>query len=219
MAKSTGDVERQAPKSCTGVVTGKYSMKNFIPVDPGDPDLSNKIAKYILEHPRLSAHIGSPEIAWVEPLASYEDCKPLVDAVNRICSWQDIFYILYISTDPGVEFIHRDSDEHEYFWALNIPILNCNDAYTSFYEPLPGEQGIVPGVEQHAQSNVGADAGGYTLWQSHQVKEIDRMYLTQPMLFNMATIHGIHNPTNQPRVSISIRMNCDIMEKYNLMQK
>lgn len=194
-------------------------MKNFIPVDLGNPDLSNNIAKYVLEHPRLSAHIGSPEIAWVEPLTSYEDCKPLIDAVNRICSWQDISYILYISTNPGVEFIHRDSENHAYFWALNIPILNCKDAYTSFYEPLPGEQGIVPADEQHAESNVGDGAGGYTLWQPNQVKEIDRMYLTQPMLFNMATIHCVHNPTNQPRVSISIRMKCNLLHNYNRLRK
>jgi hypothetical protein len=195
-------------------------MKNFIPVDLGDPDLSNKIAKYIVQNPRMSAVIGSSEYGLIEPLDFYANCEPLVDAVNQICSWQDILYILFISTPPGVEFIHRDSDEHDYFWVLNIPILNCKDAYTSFYEPLPGEQGIVPAPKKCAESNVGPGRGdGYTQWQPNQVKEIDRMYLTQPMLFNMATIHGIHNPTNHPRVSISIRMNCDIMEKYNLMQK
>jgi hypothetical protein len=194
-------------------------MKNFIPVDLGDSNLSNSIAKYVAEHPRLSLHIGSPELTLIEPLDSYENCKPLVDAVSRICSWQDIFYIFFVSNNPGVEFIHRDSDEHEYFWALNIPILNCKDTYTSFYEPLPGEQGIVPAPEQHAESNVGVGAGGYTQWQPNQVKEIDRMYFTQPVLFNMATIHCIHNPTNQPRVSMSIRMKCDLLEKYKLIQR
>ena len=189
-------------------------------MDLGDPDLSNNIAKYVAEHPRLSGHAGSVTVpAFIESLDCYESCKPLVDAVNRICSWQDVLYIMFINVNPGTSPIHQDSlTHHDYFWALNIPILNCKDSCTLFFEPLPREQGIVPSLEI-AESSVGIGADGYRLWQPNQVKEIDRMHLTQPMLFNISSIHCVHNPTNQPRLSLSIRMNCDILEKYNIAQK
>jgi hypothetical protein len=183
-------------------------MKNFIPIDFQDSKLSDKIAKYITEHASFSTYIKASPLIVVD-LTSYENCRPLVDAVNQICSWQDINYILFLNARPGLEIIHQDSAEHEYYWALNIPILNCKDTYTSIYDPLPGEQGIT----------VSKDDGGYILWQKNQVKEIDRMYLTQPMIFNIASIHCIHNSSDQPRVSISIRMKCDLLEKYKLMQR
>ena len=183
-------------------------MKSFIPVDLGDTDLSNKIAKHVAEHPRLSGHVGSSEHVLIESLDCYESCNPLVDAVNQICPWQDVIYIILFNFNPGVEIIHRDNVNHEYFWVLNIPVLNCKDTHTSVYELLPGEQEYT----KH-------ETYGYTSWQSNQIKEIDRLHLTQPMIFDMSTIHCVHNPTNQPRLSLSIRTNCDLLEKYKLMQK
>lgn len=177
-------------------------MKNFIPIDFQDSKLS-EITKYVTEHSSFSTCIDAAPLMVVDPTA-YEKCKPLVDAVNQVCSWQDINYILFITAHPGIDVIHQDSAKHEYFWALNIPILNCKDTYTSIYEPLPDEQG----------TTVSKDAGGYILWQKNQVKEIDRMYLTQPMMFNIGSIHCVHNSTDHLRVSISIRMKCDLLEKY-----
>ena len=118
-----------------------------------------------------------------------------------------IYFILF-NFNPGVELIHRDNVNHEYFWVLNIPVLNCKDTHTSVYELLPGEQEYT----KH-------ETYGYTSWQSNQIKEIDRLHLTQPMIFDMSTIHCVHNPTNQPRLSLSIRTNCDLLEKYKLLQK
>ena len=191
-------------------------MKNFIPVDLGNPDLSSKIAKYVAEHPRLLGHAGSDRQVLIESLDCYEPCRPLVDAVNQLCSWQDVVYIILFNFNPGVEIIHRDSlIDHEYFWALNVPILNCHDPYTSIYELLPEEQGVVPAPEEYAKSGI----HGYTTWQPNQVKEIDRMHLIQPFLFDISTVHCVHNPTNQPRLSLSIRTKCNLLEKYKLMQK
>ena len=145
-------------------------MKNFIPVDLGDPNLSDKIARYVLKHPQLSKHIGSPTAVLSEPVSSYRLCKPLVDAVNRICSWSDIYYIMFFSFSPGVEIIHQDHD-HDYKWALNIPIINCAETYTAFYDPLPGETWALPTTEQSVESGV----GGYMTWRKDQIKEVEQI--------------------------------------------
>lgn len=188
-------------------------MNNFIPVDLQDPDLSSNIEKVIMKHPKLFLHIGS-EICFMNNSDTqiFSAFKPLINAVNKICDWSDVNSILFFNFNPGYELIHRDGDREVNgyeSWALNIPVLNCADTYTVFYEELPGatpDEGFLPG-----EATV-----GYTSWQPHQVKEIERMYFTQPVLFNVSSIHGVYNPTNSPRLSLSLRFKCDVVEKYKI---
>jgi len=193
-------------------------MKNFIPVDLGDPDLSEKLARYILKHPQLSAQVGSSTVGSYRSPTDFKLCTPLVEAVNKICSWSDISYIALFNFNTDVLIIHQDTP-HDYKWALNIPILNCADTYTAFYEPLSLNNFRMPTVEEIKQVGSEGAEEQIKLWPEDQVKEIDRMYLTQPVLFNISSIHGVHNHTGLPRVSCSIRANCDLEEKYNMMQK
>ena len=192
-------------------------MKNYVLLDLGDPDLSSKITTYASKHPDILKHWGTIATVGHHSWPEWQFCRPLVDAVNRVFSWSDLDWISTVITYPGVEIIHTDYDgikmEHfKYYWALNIPVLNCDKTYYSFYEALPGEH-----WESKKTAEYPVDVVCH--WKKEQLKEVDRVYFTQPMLFNTTTIHCAHNPTNQPRVAISVRMKCNLLEQYNLKKK
>jgi hypothetical protein len=153
------------------------------------------------------------------PKEAVEPCQVLTDAMNRICNWNDVSHVMVFRISPGVEVIHRDKD-CAYLsdkivpvkWHLNIPVTNCENCYTAFYEALPDQQYTLkpnlPGlVWDSADDNT-------HIYQPDQVKEIDRYYFRRPVVINSDTIHCVHNPTNQVTVRLSVRMNCDVLGKY-----
>lgn len=201
--------------------------KNYNFIDLGNDNLSHRLAdfletevdweQYTPEHHKDSIYAISN---WL-PKEAVEPCQELIDAVNRVCSWDDVDHVMVFRFSPGVEVIHRDEDcaylpdrTVPVKWHLNIPVTNCETTYTAIYEALP---------DQHQQYTLEPDLPGLAweigdgnthVYRSDQVKEIDRYYFRRPVVLNTKTIHCVHNPTNQVSVRMSLRMNCDVLEKY-----
>jgi hypothetical protein len=199
--------------------------RNYNFIDLGDDNLSHRLAdfletevdwkQYTPEQDKDSIYAISN---WL-PKEAVEPCQELIDAVNRVCSWDDVDHVMVFRVSPGVEIIHRDEDcvylpdrTVPVKWALNIPITNCENTYTAIYEALPDQQYT---LEPDLPGLVWESSDGNThVYRSDQVKEIDRYYFRRPVVLNTKTIHCVHNPTDQVSVRLSLRMNCDVLGKY-----
>ncbi len=104
---------------------------------------------------------------------------------------------------PDSDFpIHHDSTGDKY--SLNIPIQNCNNTYTLFYESEipPSEQYRYDPVKNHRQS--------YWQYDSSRCKEIARIEMSRPHLIDVSGPHNVINPTNKTRIIMLVRLSTDI---------
>ena len=84
--------------------------------------------------------------------------------------------------------------------SLNLPIKNCADTYTTFYEINESNQDCLKLVLPD----------GYRAFRCDDLKEISRYNLTQPVICNTSIPHTINNSsTHQWRVSLAIRYDVD----------
>ena len=196
--------------------------RNYNFIDLGDDNLSHRLADFLETEVDWERHTPGQDkdaiSSWLSKEA-VESCQELVDAVNRVCNWDDVDHIMIFRFSTGLELIHRDEDsvglpdnQTSVKYALNIPVTNCENTYTAIYEALPGQQYTteidIPGLEREP------GPGGCHIYRSDQVKEIDRYYFLRPVVLNTNTIHCVHNPTDQVSIRMSLRMNCDVLEKY-----
>lgn len=84
--------------------------------------------------------------------------------------------------------------------AINFPILNCKNTFTSFYETIN---------ENKVLTKLGNGITYWTFDENTTYKEIDRFVLDGPVLFNTKIPHQVNNPTNFPRYSASFRFKED----------
>ena len=196
--------------------------ENYNFIDLGDDNLSHRLANFLateVDWEKYSPEQDKDSISNWLPKEAVESCQELIDAVNRVCNWDDVDHLMLFRVSPGFEVIHRDEDFVSVLdqlvpvkWVLNIPVTNCKNTYTAIYEALPNQHYVVepnlPGLEWES------GPGGCHIYQSDQVREIDRYYFRQPVVLNTDTIHCVHNPTDQVSVRLSLRMNCDVLEKY-----
>ena len=81
--------------------------------------------------------------------------------------------------------------------ALNFGIHNISDTYTVMYKHIGGEI-----VIKRLPNGV-----PYKCYSQAELEEVGRFTLASPVLFNAATPHAVHNPTDKIRVSVSFRFN------------
>jgi hypothetical protein len=140
----------------------------------------------------------------------FKPCKPLVAAIETIRPWDEIQEIAVISVNNVTAMpIHVDQDNNT-TWALNIPIQNCLETYTSFYRVLENQ---TPDVMAHERT-YGTVFANYRL---DQVEEIDRLYLTKAAFFNTQVPHRAFNFSDEMRIIISVRFKteCDIAKYFD----
>ena len=133
------------------------------------------------------------------PTNAFETCTPLVHAVETIKPWSDIDKIGLVVCQPNIKIpIHIDLGEQiiKHKFAINIPIYNCEKPYTAFYRSLLEDRGDVY-VQPHGDSLIRYDES--------VMQEIARMHLYKSAIFNTQVPHGITNPTDEPRIAVSIR--------------
>jgi hypothetical protein len=156
----------------------------------------NLIAERILKH--TPDDYKQKDMYKTLPVDFFTACKPLVDAVETIKPWSDIFSIGMITVKPHSKLpIHTDLGQvMETKYALNIPIYNCEKPYTVFYRP---KDNIIPreAFQEHGDS--------FTHYRDDEVIEIGRMHLYKAAFFNTQIPHGIVNPTDESRIIISLR--------------
>lgn len=90
-------------------------------------------------------------------------------------------------------------------YVLNIPLINCEKSTTFFYEIIDKSQPelLWGGWGEQAKKNK------LTIIPQDNLKTVDQVTLTCPAFLRISKPHGVHNPTNNPRIVASIRINSD----------
>lgn len=84
--------------------------------------------------------------------------------------------------------------------AINIPLINCAETYTSFYRYLSG-----PIKKMHFER----DKITYVYYGDANLEEIDRYHLTGPIILNTSVPHSVVNDTSNLRFALSFRFEVD----------
>jgi hypothetical protein len=110
--------------------------------------------------------------------------------------------LIYSPANMKPMWSHKDAiqndigfpDRNKY--ALNIPLVNCENSLTSFYSDkgatvldLPGYGGIQSTVNRIKSKTVA----------------IDSYVLDRPIFFNTQVLHAVRNYSDKPRYAISLR--------------
>ena len=134
------------------------------------------------------------------PFEIIKECTPLVEAVETMKPWSDLAQISLVITMPNEKFpIHTDLGVAlKTIYALNIPIYNCKKSYTVFYRIKDNVVGL-----EKPQNHVMGD--NYIEYNEEDVEEIGRMHLYKSAFFNTQIPHSTVNPTDDLRISITIR--------------
>jgi hypothetical protein len=130
-------------------------------------------------------------------------CKPLVEAVETIKPWSDVYYIAMITVAPHDKLpTHTDWDMKDKPYSLNIPIYNCDKTPSIFYKlKIPDDQPKVI-FQDHGDP--------FYYYSADQTEEIERFNLTQTAFFNTQVPHSALNTTSEARIMISVRFKSPI---------
>ena len=140
--------------------------------------------------------------------AFFESNELLVKAVETIRPWNEVNNICIATTISKQRLpIHADTAIIERLrkgnasrWALNIPVHNCVNSYTNFYQCKEGASGK---VESDADAINYNDT--FTAYDDDDMQIADTLIMTEAALFNLLMPHAAFNDTDEPRVLISVR--------------
>lgn len=150
------------------------------------PDLYKKESKFTPESP--------------EP---FSKCWQLVKAIETVTPWKNVESIVIISCSKAIPFdVHTDNYKNNY--ALNIPLLNCENSYTLFYKTKDRESPVSKAVEQTHNLP-------YSFYREDQVEIIDKMYLHKPAFFNVNIPHKPVSVTDEVRLILSVRFHKEVL--------
>jgi hypothetical protein len=159
-------------------------------------DIKQIIPKYLPELYKKESKF-TPESP--EP---FSKCWQLVKAIETVTPWENVESIVIISCSKDIPFdIHTDNYTNSY--ALNIPLLNCENSYTLFYKVKEGESPISKAVEQTHNLP-------YSFYKDNQVEVIDKMYLHKPAYFNTNVPHKPVTETDGVRLILSVRFHKEV---------
>ncbi len=102
--------------------------------------------------------------------------------------------------------IHRDFRTASTL-AINIPLLNCENSVTEFWEVDP----TAPVIKKLTPNFV-----PYNEVDPTKCKKIDEYKLTSPVIFDTSVPHSVHNFSDQDRLAISIRFKEDPWHLINI---
>lgn len=91
---------------------------------------------------------------------------------------------------------HIDLMDDERNIALNFPIKNCDNTYTTMYKLKKGDQIDITLPDGTAYSKFSDDS---------EFEEVETFYLKKPTFFNTGIPHQVFNNTDDVRLSLSIR--------------
>jgi hypothetical protein len=155
-------------------------------------EISNTILPYIpTEVHKYTVFKSLPE-------KQFSLCKPLVEAVESIKPWSDIYYIAMITVAPYDKLpTHIDWDMKDKPWSLNIPIYNCAKTPSVFYKLKSPDAEPKVIYQDHGDP--------FYYYSSDQTEEVERFHLTKAAFFNTQVPHSAVNNTSQARIMISVR--------------
>jgi hypothetical protein len=127
-------------------------------------------------------------------------CKELYSYIELNGRWNNIDRISIISTKKFSKLpVHTDEGPSikKTIYALNIPIINCYENYTSFYKVKKKTQTILK-EQDHGDE--------YLSFDLDFLEEIDRLFLMDDVYWvNTQVPHGVTNDTDSSRIIISVR--------------
>lgn len=124
-------------------------------------------------------------------------------SIEKKILYRDIISIGVVIQKPHSDCpIHTDDITELNCIALNIPIKNCNNTFTKFFD-------INPGQEPKKMRSLAVEDGYYYYYSEDQVKEIETLHPIKPVFFNLNVPHAVYNYTDNTRVLISVRINLD----------
>lgn len=114
--------------------------------------------------------------------------------------------------------LHIDSLHcEERFIALNIPIINCDNTFTAWYE---AEIDKLIWDKLHGHIDITYDAACHCKWETS--KEVKRVESYEPMLINVSVPHSVFNPNDKYRFLVSSRftpeLTSDDIQKLGIHQ-
>lgn len=98
----------------------------------------------------------------------------------------------------------EDYGDTGYVLAINIPVKNTEDTYTSFYEYIDGPITNLEFGSDHGSHNV-----QYRYYGKSNLKEIDGYFLNKPVIINTSIPHSVTNNTDKDRFVITFRFKKD----------
>jgi hypothetical protein len=86
--------------------------------------------------------------------------------------------------------IHTDTGSHNF--SLNIPIQNCDNTWTVWYET--------------EQVPIYIDKPSHYQYSADLCKEIGRIEMSNPYIINTDIPHAAYNPNNSTRILLAVRL-------------
>jgi hypothetical protein len=99
--------------------------------------------------------------------------------------------LIYCPRKYAPQYSHKDRVTHSTL-ALNIPLINCENSKTIFYECEKTDKFIYKERLTEAKD-------------ISKCQEIGSYILDKPILFNTQVLHAVFNHSDMPRLSISLR--------------
>lgn len=105
--------------------------------------------------------------------------------------------------------IHVDTEDWQSrCYALNIPVVNCDDSYTVFYDPVTRD----PDAYLSGDSKAYATARGFS---EEGAVELGRWPVKKPAWVNVCIPHRAENSNSETRLIISTRFWPEIHDYFN----
>ena len=167
-----------------------------------DLDNYDTIIKKCLEYVKSKDMIYSRKLAhasWynISTIELMSACPELVESLNKY-SLKIYMSAVYVMYDPSHTSIHID---HYHSQArLNLPLLNCDNTYTNFYES-DGE--IVKWVNP--------DSGVVSYNTIGQPRLVDRVEMKQATVIRTKVLHSVDLPIGNPvpRITLTLGLSKD----------
>jgi len=100
---------------------------------------------------------------------------------------------------PSIMPVHTDSDKPLRIYALNIPIFNCQDSYTVWYNPIDPTKFE---KKEYVSNDVKVISNHYS---KDNIVELDRVCSDSVVFVNIKTPHHGINHSSNLRALISLR--------------
>jgi hypothetical protein len=112
-----------------------------------------------------------------------------------------VFKTVIINALPhSIGKIHKDHRPHDSnVLAINIPLINCDNAVTEFFE-TDNDSTLIEYTSSKSP---------YIGFDRAKCLKIDEFTLTKPVLFKTDIPHAVTNFSNNARVAISLRLAAD----------
>ena len=113
--------------------------------------------------------------------------------------------LIYSPGNANTRFAHKDPIDHingSSPYALNIPLINCENSKTTLYKDRKPMFIVNSG---HMRKHLPPNAEYVEMQSVYKAKVITSYVLDRPILFNTRIFHGVVNNSPEPRIAISLR--------------